>query len=52
MVSIRELNNGEDYGDLSSEIPSLIQGVLDEFKDIMPLEHLKISHLDERWIMR
>lgn len=38
LVSIWELNNGKDCGDSPSQVPSLIQRVLNEFKDVMPPE--------------
>ena len=38
LVSIQELNDRKDYGDSPNEVPPLIQGVLDEFKDIIPPE--------------
>ncbi|KAH9648925.1 hypothetical protein KPL70_025791 [Citrus sinensis] len=41
LVSIRELSDREDYGGSPSEVHPLIQGFLDEFKDVMPSELLK-----------
>lgn len=38
LVSIWELNNEEDCGDSPSQVSSLIQRVLNEFKDVMPPE--------------
>ena len=38
LVSIRELNDGEDRVESPSQVPPLIQGVLNEFKDVMPPE--------------
>ena len=39
MVSIRELNEGEDCENSPSQVPPpQIQVVLNEFKDVMPLE--------------
>lgn len=35
LVSIWELNNREDRGDSPSQVPPLIQGVIDEFKDVI-----------------
>lgn len=41
IVSIRELNHREDRGESLNRVPLLIQGVLNEFKDVMPPELLK-----------
>lgn len=38
LVFIQELNDGEDRKDSQSQVLLLIQGVLDEFKDVMPSE--------------
>ncbi|KAH9669201.1 hypothetical protein KPL70_021689 [Citrus sinensis] len=38
LVSIWELNDGEDRSESPSQVPPLIQGVLNEFKDVMPPE--------------
>lgn len=36
MVSIQELNEGKNCRNLPSQVPPLVQEVLNEFKDIMP----------------
>ncbi|TXG51635.1 hypothetical protein EZV62_024159 [Acer yangbiense] len=41
LATIRELNDGEDRITSSDPTPAKVQAVLNEYKDIMPKEHLK-----------